>query len=62
MPDDRKKQLTNKEKVELMDRKYLEFKIRMAELKKIRFEAIIEYRKKIDEEKLKRIRAGIYFQ
>ena len=53
--------LTNDEKVELIDRRYLQFKIRMAELKKQRFEAIIEYRKKIDEEKLRRIRAGVYF-
>jgi hypothetical protein len=61
MPDDNKKTLTNREKVELIDRRYLEFKIRMAELKKQRFDAIIEYRKKIDEEKLKRIRSGVYF-
>ncbi|MBW6441612.1 hypothetical protein K0B04_01720 [Patescibacteria group bacterium] len=61
MPDDNKKTLTNREKVELIDRRYLEFKIRMAELKKQRFEAIIEYRKRIDEEKLKKIRAGVYF-
>lgn len=53
--------ITNREKVELVDKRYLEFKIRMAELKKQRFEAIIEYRKKIDEEKLKRVRAGVYF-
>jgi len=53
--------MTNKEKVELIDRRYLEFKIRMAELKKQRFEAIIEYRKAIDEEKIRRIRAGVYF-
>ncbi len=53
--------ITNREKVELIDRRYLEFKIRMAELKKQRFEAIIEYRKAIDGEKLKRIRAGVYY-
>lgn len=53
--------ITNREKVELVDRRYLEFKIRMAELKKQRFEAIIEYRKAIDGEKLRRIRAGIYY-
>lgn len=44
-----------------MDRRYLEFKIRMAELKKQRFEAIIEYRKAIDKEKIRRVRAGVYF-
>jgi len=53
--------ITNREKVELFDRRYLEFKIRMAELKKQRFEAIIEYRKAIDGEKLRRIRAGVYY-
>ncbi|HNU76193.1 MAG TPA: hypothetical protein PKL88_00555 [bacterium] len=53
--------VTNKEKFELIDRRYLEFKIRMAELKKQRFEAIIEYRKAIDGEKLRRIRAGVYY-
>lgn len=61
MPDEKKKAPTNREKVELIDRKYLEFKIRMAELKQKRFDAIIEYRKLIDQEKLKRIRAGSYF-
>ncbi len=55
------KNLTNRERIELMDRRYLEFKIRMAELKKQRFEAIIEYRKAIDAEKIRRIRAGVYF-
>lgn len=55
------KPLTNQEKIELMDRRYLEFRIRMAELKKERFEAIIEYRKAIDQEKIRRIRAGVYF-
>ena len=53
--------ITNREKVELIDRRYLEFKIRMAELKKQRVEAIIEYRKAIDGEKLRRIRAGVYY-
>ena len=52
---------SNQEKIEMMDLRYLQFKVRMAELKKQRFEAIIEYRKKIDEEKLRRIRAGVYF-
>lgn len=60
MPDD-KKSLTNDEKIELIDRRYLEFKIRMAELKKARFEAIIAYRKAIDTEKLRQVRAGVYF-
>lgn len=53
--------LTNSEKIELIDRRYLQFKIRMAELKQQRFDALIEYRKRIDEEKLRRIRAGVYF-
>lgn len=53
--------VTDREKIELIDRRYLQFKIRMAELKKERFEAIIEYRKRIDEEKLRRIRAGTYY-
>ncbi|HPD73946.1 MAG TPA: hypothetical protein PLX95_01465 [bacterium] len=53
--------MNNKEKIELIDRRYLEFKIRMAELKKQRFEAIIEYRKAIDAEKIRKIRAGVYF-
>ena len=53
--------ITNREKIELIDRRYLEFKIRMAELKKQRFEAIIEYRKAIDGEKLRKIRAGVYY-
>lgn len=55
------KPLTNQEKIELMDRRYLEFRIRMAELKKQRFEAIIEYRKAIDQEKIRRIRTGVYY-
>jgi len=55
------KPLTNQEKIELMDRRYLEFRIRMAELKKERFEAIIEYRKAIDQEKIRRIRTGVYY-
>jgi len=53
--------MNNKEKIELIERRYLEFKIRMAELKKQRFEAIIEYRKAIDAEKIRKIRAGVYF-
>jgi hypothetical protein len=61
MPDENKKPLTDKEKIELMDRRYLEFKIRMAELKQERLQAIVEYRKLIDQEKLKKIRAGTYF-
>jgi hypothetical protein len=61
MPDENKNPLTDKEKIELMDRRYLEFKIRMAELKQERLQAIVEYRKLIDQEKLKRIRAGTYF-
>jgi hypothetical protein len=55
------KPLTNQDKIELIDRRYLEFRIRMAELKRERFEAIIEYRKAIDQEKIRRIRAGVYF-
>jgi len=55
------KSLTNQDKIELIDRRYLEFRIRMAELKKERFEAIIEYRKAIDQEKIRWIRAGVYF-
>ena len=55
------KPLTNQDKIELIDRRYLEFRIRMAELKRERFEAIIEYRKAIDQEKIRRIRAGVYY-
>jgi len=55
------KSLTNQDKIELIDRRYLEFRIRMAELKRERFEAIIEYRKAIDQEKIRRIRSGVYF-
>ena len=53
--------LSNQEKIEMMDLRYLQFKVKMAELKKQRFEAIIEYRKRVDEEKLRRLRAGVYF-
>jgi hypothetical protein len=52
---------TNADKIDLIDRRYLQFKIKMAELKKQRFEAIVEYRKKIDEEKINRILAGTYY-
>ncbi len=52
---------TNVDKIDLIDRRYLQFKIKMAELKKQRFEAIVEYRKKIDEEKINRILAGTYY-
>lgn len=52
---------TNEERIDLIDRRYLQFKIRMAELKKQRFEAIVEYRKKIDEEKINRILSGTYY-
>jgi hypothetical protein len=61
MPDNNRKTLTNREKVELVDRRYLEFKIRMAELRQERLQAVVEYRKLIDREKLMRIRAGTYF-